>query len=148
MASERPGQQDPCRKNRPFRVCDTRRFDGISYQQSLVRSSEVTDGLSNTYLIGEKYLDAAEYLSGIDPGDNESPYCGVDADHYRSTSAAYPLIPDEPGRRNKQAFGSAHPGGFHMSLGDGSVRFVRFEIAPDVHRRLGSRDDGQVVDLP
>jgi hypothetical protein len=66
----------------------------------------------------------------------------------RSTSSEYPLIPDEAGRRNKQAFGSAHAGGFHMALGDGSVRFVRFDVDPDIHRRLGSRDDGQVVDLP
>jgi hypothetical protein len=121
---------------------DTSKFDGISFQQSLVRPKHVTDGLSKTYLLGEKYLNAAEYESGIDSGDNESPYTGVNVDHTRGTSARLRLIPDTRGVANKFAFGSAHGPGFHMASCDGSVRLVAFDIEPRVHESRGSRNDG------
>jgi hypothetical protein len=125
-----------------FRWCVTDRFDGISFQRSEVRAGQVTSGLSHTYVLGEKYLDAAEYESGIDPGDNESPYTGINADHYRGTSLDMPLIPDTRGTENKFAFGSAHPAGFHMALCDGSVQWVAFDIDRHVHEARGSRDTG------
>ena len=43
-------------------------------------------------------------------------------------------------------FGSAHTDGLNMSLCDGSAQFVGSKINPEVHRRLGSRHDGQVID--
>jgi hypothetical protein len=125
---------------RGVRWCkDTSKFDGISFQQSLVRPAQVSDGLSKTYLLGEKYLDAAEYESGIDTGDNESPYTGVNVDHTRGTSALVPLIPDTPGVGNKFAFGSAHSSGFYMAMCDGSVHFVAFDVDPLLHAQRGSR---------
>ncbi len=44
---------------------------GIVHCGSLIRLSDVTDGASNTYLAGEKYLDPDYYSNGLDPGDNE-----------------------------------------------------------------------------
>ena len=43
------------------------------------------------------------------------------------------------------AFGSAHPGGFHMAYCDGSVHLQNFAINPHVHRLAGHRGDGAVT---
>jgi prepilin-type processing-associated H-X9-DG protein len=40
-------------------------------------------------------------------------------------------------------FGSYHPGGCQIAMGDGSVRFVSESIDLDVHRGTGARDDGR-----
>ena len=38
---------------------------GIVYTGSLVKMSDITDGTSNTYLLGEKYLDPDNYSTGM-----------------------------------------------------------------------------------
>ena len=43
---------------------------GISYLRSQVTVAMVTDGLSNTYMVGEIYLDADSYVNGYDGTDN------------------------------------------------------------------------------
>ena len=58
---------------------------GISYLRSRVKISDITDGTSNTYLLGEKYLSPDYYLNGMDGADNESMYCGYDNDNHRTT---------------------------------------------------------------
>jgi hypothetical protein len=127
---------------------DTSRFDGISFQQSQVEPARVIDGLSKTYLLGEKYLPEAHYESGAYSGDNESPYTGVNVDHTRATSSSVLLVPDTQDGGSKFAFGSAHESGFYMASCDGSVAWVTFGIDPRVHELRGSRNDGQVIDLP
>jgi hypothetical protein len=119
---------------------DTSKFDGISFQQSLVQPAHITGGLSKTYLLGEKYLNAAEYESGTDAGDNESPYTGVNVDHTRGTSRRVSLIPDTPGIGSKFAFGPAPGTGCPMASCDGSVQWVAFDIDPQVHAARGRRD--------
>ena len=42
---------------------------GICYFHALVTLAMITDGLSNTYLLGEKYLDPHNYFNGQDLGD-------------------------------------------------------------------------------
>ena len=47
-------------------------INGISFVRSMIQAKDISDGLSNTYLVGEKYVNAQEYTSGQDPGDNAS----------------------------------------------------------------------------
>ena len=40
---------------------------GVIFCGSMVKISEITDGCSLTYLLGEKYIDPDDYYSGTDP---------------------------------------------------------------------------------
>lgn len=133
------GVAEPLPISRDEGGCDVTKFDGVSFFHSEVRGKQILDGFSHTYLAGEKYLDPEQYESGIDAGDNESPYSGVNADHYRSTNAKIEVCPDRAGYTNKFAFGSSHSSGFHMAMCDGSVRHVAFAVDPRVHESNGSR---------
>jgi hypothetical protein len=44
-------------------------------------------------------------------------------------------------------FGSAHSAGCYFAMCDGSVQLVSYDIDAEMHRRLGNRHDGLVVDI-
>jgi hypothetical protein len=58
--------------------------NGIFYCATEIGRNDVTDGLSNTYMVGEKFVDAKAY-AGVAQcrGDNESMYVGHDPDILR-----------------------------------------------------------------
>jgi len=126
---------------------DEYQWNGICYQRSEVRISAVVDGTSNTYAVGEKYLNPDDYLTGWDPSDDQSLYSGDDADVLRSTLFLYPPRQDQPGLLAAHNFGSAHPGGWNVAFCDGSVHLASFSIDPELHSRLGNREDELAVDL-
>ena len=121
-------------------------FWGICYQRSEVTMADVRDGSSNTYMVGEKYLDPDRYYDGKDPTDNETMYGGDDPDGLRHTREADVPMQDRPGYGYRWSFGSAHPGGCNMAFCDGSVHTISYSIDPLVHMYLGDRRDRQVVD--
>ena len=117
---------------------------GISYRVSKVRDGQVTDGLTNTIAVGEKYLSLDRWQTGNDAADNENAYSGYDNDNFRSTHANY-----WPPKRDVrgvvlQTFGSVHAHYFNVTLCDASVRGISYLIDRDVFRRLGHRSDGEV----
>ena len=121
------------------------------YCGSLIKMADITDGTSNTYLVGEKYLDPDYYFTGQDGGDNESALMGDNQDIVR-------LADPRPRRsarcRTRRAmpaavhdlFGSAHANGFQMAFCDGSVQMMSYSIDFETHRRLANRKDGQAID--
>lgn len=117
---------------------------GICFRRSMITQAHIKDGQSNTYLVGEKYLNPNAYTQGTDAADNENMYVGYDNDHYRN-SWNLPRQ-DTNGAANTFLWGSPHFGGFQMCLADGSVRMINYGIDLATHRRLGNRKDGQVVD--
>jgi prepilin-type N-terminal cleavage/methylation domain-containing protein/prepilin-type processing-associated H-X9-DG protein len=126
---------------------------GIAYGGSQVSVAMITDGLSNTYMLGEKYLDTDYYYNGDDGADNETMYIGYDNDIYRTTyynpddpNTTYTPIQDTPGRSDGARFGSAHADSCNMSFCDGSVQTISYSIDPVTHRWLGNRQDDVPVD--
>ena len=117
---------------------------GIVHALGTVQAAHVIDGLSNTYLAGEKYLTPDAYDTGTDSGDNENMYIGDNGDITRWSLEA--PLQDRPGYYNCSRFGSAHSSGFNVTLCDGSVRQMSYSIDPGVHRWLGNRKDRQAID--
>jgi prepilin-type N-terminal cleavage/methylation domain-containing protein/prepilin-type processing-associated H-X9-DG protein len=130
---------------------------GISFFRSQLKMADVSDGTSNTYMLGEKYLDPDYYLNGMDYTDMESMYGGYNDDLYRSTE--YPDPPPSPPPAPTQnpmqdssgygydsyRFGSAHASSLNMAFCDGSVTSINYSIDPLIHSRLGNRMDGNSI---
>jgi prepilin-type processing-associated H-X9-DG protein len=114
--------------------------NGIIFCGSMVKLDQITNGDSNTYLLGEKYIDPDYYESGEDPGDNAAALVG-DSQNVARWSF-HPPLQDTPGYVAPWQFGSAHPRGFNMAFCDGSVKLTNFGIDPEIHRRMGNREDG------
>ena len=112
---------------------------------NMITLAKITDGTSNTLLVGDKLLDPA-YLGQYQGDDNEGYTSGWDHDVIRRTDLA--PKPDSyavgPGW-GEERFGSAHSGGFMCVLCDGSVRFITFSITAATFANLGQRNDGQVL---
>jgi prepilin-type N-terminal cleavage/methylation domain-containing protein len=119
---------------------------GLLDVRSTLRLRLITDGLSRTYLVGEKYLDPELYRSGSDWGDDNSMYVGYDWDTIRWGNIDLPPQQDRMALRNPNIFGSAHAAGWQIAFGDGSVRVTGYDVDLLTHERLANREDGQVVD--
>ena len=118
-------------------------FNGISGERSEVQSGHVTDGLSNVFLAGEKYLDPNYYYSGADGADNDTVFEGNDWDVNRWVMTGYPPMRDTPGVGDCwTGFGSAHAQGCHFVFCDGSVKLISYQISFATYQSLGVRNDG------
>jgi prepilin-type N-terminal cleavage/methylation domain-containing protein/prepilin-type processing-associated H-X9-DG protein len=135
------------------------RHNGIGYCGALVELRHISDGTSNTYAIGERFLEPQNSLTGQAFADDWPMYTGFQDDLYRSVfhDAADPnsesQIPlrDVDGLKDAYRFGSSHAGGVNMAMCDGSVTMISFDIDPEVHRQNGHRSDGggpRQPDLP
>ncbi|MER3416442.1 MAG: hypothetical protein C4297_09560 [Gemmataceae bacterium] len=114
--------------------------------------SNITDGSSQTLMIGEKWIRPDRYLTN-DWMDDQGWLCGWDPDIVRMT--AIPLRKDHNGPfnygidewRQGFGFGGAHPAGMNGLMGDGSVRNFRYTIDEWIWWRVGGRNDGVQVNL-
>jgi prepilin-type N-terminal cleavage/methylation domain-containing protein len=133
---------------------------GVIFIQSTVRQKDITDGLSNTYLGGEKYLNPDHYYTGLAWGDSGAWTQGWDWDNVRrgiaSGTAPYPIYRDRPGfgggGEEEWCFGSAHPQSCNFVFCDSSVHAISYSLCGtaeglELHRRLANRKDKKTVDL-
>lgn len=120
----------------------------------------VTDGTSNTLLVGEKQNNPKNL--GSSGGDNE-PWAnpGWDEDAIRIGTTDNPVTTQQgPPRSNyehpdetaatywSRRFGSSHPGVFNGVLVDGSVRAIAYTVDPEMFRRFCVRNDTLTLTLP
>ena len=126
---------------------------GVNFEGAEIEIQMITDGASNTYMVGEKNLDPDAY-EGTDTvpgetgaygsgGDGQGYFVGYDWDTHRF--AHKPPTQDTPGADLFEVFGSAHPGAWYVVMCDGSVTGVSYDIDLTTHKRLANRHDGQPV---
>jgi prepilin-type N-terminal cleavage/methylation domain-containing protein/prepilin-type processing-associated H-X9-DG protein len=131
--------------------------NGLLYRNSRIAFRDVTDGLSQTLLAGERSRNLAD-----------ATWVGAVPSGYVCTNPTWPVRdcatsnvmvmantgpwPDEPwvnvpNHRGSKAddFWSLHPGGCNFLMGDGSVRFIKETVNPMVFSALASRAGGEVV---
>jgi len=127
------------------------RYPGILYVNSKVGFGNITDGSSNTFLLGER--DGADM--GIDAGGTArtrgaSAWCGTDRvtwvdTHLGPTSAdpQWTLNSAVVGFKQQYVpFTSSHPGGANFARGDGSVSFITETVAGITYEAMGDKADG------
>ncbi|HUG93218.1 MAG TPA: DUF1559 domain-containing protein [Planctomycetaceae bacterium] len=113
--------------------------NGVFFVNSHIRISDMLDGASNTFGVGERRFDWPDgtHKGGIWAGK----YAPV---AYGSNIWSCVDVPPHRINGNKEwAFSSFHPGGAHFLLCDGSVRFISEQINGTTYERLAQRNDNQ-----
>jgi prepilin-type N-terminal cleavage/methylation domain-containing protein len=135
----------------------------------------ISDGTTNTILVGEKFVSIDHYATALQWGDNEHWAAGNRWVHTRHAAhqprqdsvetAATKEAPvpnfNAPGVNGRcgpwglgrvgggggyyDYWGAAHPGGFNAAMSDGSVRTIRYSVSLPVLQALSHRSDGQVI---
>jgi type II secretory pathway pseudopilin PulG len=117
----------------------------IHYQRGTsLMKVERNDGLSNTYMLGEKYIYYEHYDTGESEGDSGTMFNGHSRDNSRFVQTYLLPLSDSIPYGHMTAvsqFGSAHSAGTFFVFCDGNVHLVPFDIDPIVHCRNGSRLD-------
>jgi len=129
---------------------------------SPVRIADVTDGLSNTLLFGERYHrdPAFDALAASGVGGASDPIAGYGwwgsfgtgavTDVTESAFAPLNYLVPPGGGANEvilriNAWGSGHISGANFALADGSVQFISNAIPQTTLLLLAKRADGQVI---
>jgi hypothetical protein len=96
----------------------------FAYNRS-TRVADVTDGLSNTLMVGDISKDRGPWLQG-------------------GKATIRPFV-DKPYINGPDGWGGIHAGGGQFLLGDGTVRFISQNIDPKVMEALITIRGGEVV---
>jgi prepilin-type processing-associated H-X9-DG protein len=122
--------------------------NGICFLRSEIRMAHIRDGSSQTYMIGEKYIDPDHWFTGTSSADDQGWSVGYDIDTIRFAATFFPPARDREGWYLTRNFGSSHATALNFAFCDGSVRPVSYSIDPLVHEYLGMRNSGEVVVVP
>lgn len=135
------------------------RNDGVLFLDSKIRLTNITDGTSQTLMIGERSPGGAKgalgwwYAGwGIEKNGEAEVHLGVRINHAGqygagcSTPAHFQARPIADACTPFQ-FGSVHSGGAHFAFADGSAKFLAYSIDPYLPA-LATRAGGEAFSLP
>jgi prepilin-type N-terminal cleavage/methylation domain-containing protein/prepilin-type processing-associated H-X9-DG protein len=169
---------------------DAVNLDGMMIPGRGAKASQISDGLSKTFLMGERtyqlrawtvggywnittsgipqqtalgWRDSRGWWFGPDePVQGTIVYSAKNITGEMTPNASLDKVgyfvntePDDPIQPpagapltmgvNELLFGSYHPGGAQFAYGDGSVHFIREDIAPEVYVAVGSGNGGESI---
>ncbi len=139
--------------------------NGVLFPNSAVSFSNIRDGTSNTFALGERdFYCAAGIWAGVRDARGSGPR---GADYVLGRVSIKMNDPRNVGNdRCCEGFSSPHPGGANFAFCDGSVRFINenirfnnagvvnfnvpvgvggFAASLGTYQKLGIRDDGEVI---
>ena len=112
---------------------------------SSVRLKRVSDGLSQTLMVGE----STYFINSV--GQHTSAWCGIVSDgtgYQFSASLPYLAVSPSTPVNSSSSFNSRHMGGAHFLMGDGSVQFLGEATDWNVYRALFTINGNEVVKNP
>jgi prepilin-type N-terminal cleavage/methylation domain-containing protein len=117
-------------------------------EPKLVRYKDIKDGLSKTYLVGEKSVSSDQYTTGTDRGDDGSIFECPRGNCIRWAKR----VPGHDIRQrdncwNCHSFGSAHPTSWNVAYCDGSVHALTNELSFPTHAAMATRSAGDHVEV-
>jgi prepilin-type N-terminal cleavage/methylation domain-containing protein len=114
----------------------------------LIGPKKIPDGVANTILYGEKYINMVRIDDPTNLNDNDQGWnLGYDRDIMRFTDVQ-PVSDYNDNVERHTVFGSSHKDGMHVSMADGSVHMMAYDIDTLTFQRLGMRNDRRVVEIP
>jgi prepilin-type N-terminal cleavage/methylation domain-containing protein/prepilin-type processing-associated H-X9-DG protein len=137
-------------------------LDGVFYINSHLHLLDISDGTSNTLMIGERfhYDPIFDFLAGISIQTYGGwAWANIYAMEDQCGSAQAPInymipngVTSDPTYYYQNtrlgAFGSGHTGGANFALCDGSVRFISTTTTQQVLLYLATRAGGEYVEVP
>lgn len=128
--------------------------NGLFFENECVTFAQITDGLSNTFALGEiSHRDYEGYLAWVRGAYEQYGaifYVGSKNVEWNLNVLHYeddPKFDQYKTFYNSGAFSSHHPGGVHFGRMDGSVRFVNDQVELYYLKAAASRADGEIATI-
>jgi len=123
------------------------RTPGVLYEMSNVDFGKITDGLSRTFLVGERLNQSDPKTGNFTSGwyGNLSSQSG-NLPNSIATLDVIGFVPINFSLKLPGCFSSRHPQGAQFLVCDGSVHFLSQTVNVNVYQALGTRSGGEVID--
>ncbi|MDW7995047.1 MAG: DUF1559 domain-containing protein [Gemmatales bacterium] len=115
------------------------------YHEPRLAISDITDGSSNTFMIGEQIPDLDVHAGGWAYSNHVTKTCWIPPNYRMEGQNPGPAPGSWP---SVYSFRSRHIGGTQFVMADASIRFIRAGIDINVYRAAATKQGGETLQLP